>query len=135
MSDRLTLNLGLRYDVTDWPREGHASDHSNITGNIDLNNGTYVFQDPAPACSSTQGAPCIPGGTLPDHVTVSPNGRIIQNTYDNIQPRLGSPIASMTRLSSGLDMGDFMITGLRLSASALTSRKAGPTSPTWPPAT
>jgi len=89
VSDRLTLNLGLRYDVTDWPREGQASDHSNITGNIDLNNGTYVLQDPAPACSSTQGAPCIPGGTLPDHVTVSPNGRIIQNTYDNIQPRLG----------------------------------------------
>jgi hypothetical protein len=56
---------------------------------MDLNNGTYVLQKPAPACSATQGAPCIPGGTLPAHVTVSRNGRIIQNTYDNVQPRLG----------------------------------------------
>jgi outer membrane receptor protein involved in Fe transport len=89
VNDRLTLNLGLRYDVTDWPREGNSATKSNITGNMDLNNGTYVLQNPAPACSATQGAPCIPGGTLPAHVTVSPNGKIIQNTYDNIQPRVG----------------------------------------------
>lgn len=89
VNDRLTLNLGLRYDVTDWPREGSDANGSSITGNMDLNNGTYVLQNPAPACSATQGAPCIPGGTLPDHVSVSPNGRIIQNTYDNIQPRVG----------------------------------------------
>jgi hypothetical protein len=89
VNDRLTLNLGLRYDVTDWPREGTDANGSSITGNMDLNNGTYVLQKPAPACSATQGAPCIPGGTLPAHVTVSPDGRIIQNTYDNIQPRVG----------------------------------------------
>jgi outer membrane receptor protein involved in Fe transport len=88
-TDRLTLNLGLRYDVTDWPREGSDANGSSITGNMDLNNGTYVLQKPAPACSPTQGAPCIPGGTLPAHVTVSPDGRIIKNTYDNIQPRVG----------------------------------------------
>jgi hypothetical protein len=89
VNDRLTLNLGLRYDVTDWPSEGVPSNHSNITGNLDLNTGTYVLQIPAPACSATQGAPCIPGGTLPDHVTVSKSGKLIGNTYDNIQPRLG----------------------------------------------
>src|SRR6267378_4144546 len=89
VNDRLTLNLGLRYDVTDWPREGIDANGSSVTGNMDLNNGTYVLQKAAPACSATQGAPCIPGGTLPPHVTVSPNGRIINNTYDNIQPRLG----------------------------------------------
>ena len=89
VNDRLTLNLGLRYDVTDWPREGVDANGSSITGNMDLNNGTYVLQKSAPACSPTQGAPCIPGGTLPAHVMVSPNGRIIQNTYDNFQPRLG----------------------------------------------
>jgi outer membrane receptor protein involved in Fe transport len=89
VNDRLTLNLGLRYDVTDWPREGIDANGSSVTGNMDLNNGTYVLQKAAPACSATQGAPCIPGGTLPPHVTVSPNGRIIDNTYDNIQPRLG----------------------------------------------
>ncbi len=89
VNDRLTLNLGLRYDVTDWPREGTDSNGSNVTGNMDLNTGTYVLQEPAPACSATQGAPCIPGGTLPPHVAVSPNGKIFKNTYDNIQPRLG----------------------------------------------
>jgi outer membrane receptor protein involved in Fe transport len=89
VNDRLTLNLGLRYDVTDWPREGTDANGSSITGNMDLNNGTYVLQKPAPACSATQGAPCIPGGTLPAHVTVSPNGRIIKNSYDNFQPRVG----------------------------------------------
>jgi hypothetical protein len=89
ITDRLTMNLGLRYDVTDWPREGRSSDHSDITGNMDLNNGTYVLQKAAPVCSATQSAPCVPGGTLPDHVVVSSDGRIIQNTYDNIQPRVG----------------------------------------------
>jgi Carboxypeptidase regulatory-like domain/TonB dependent receptor-like, beta-barrel len=90
VNDRLTLNLGIRYDVTDWPREGTDSNGSSITGNIDLNNGTYVLQHSAPACSATQGAPCIPGGNLPPHVLVSPDGRIIQNTYDNVQPRVGA---------------------------------------------
>src|SRR6267378_202939 len=33
VNDRLTLNLGIRYDVTDWPREGTSSNGSNITGN------------------------------------------------------------------------------------------------------
>ena len=90
VNDRLTLNLGLRYDVTDWPREVIDANGSSITGNMDLNNGTYVLQKPAPACSASQGAPCIPGGTLPPHVTISPDGRIIKNTYDNFQPRLGA---------------------------------------------
>src|SRR5256885_14836374 len=90
VNDRLTLNLGLRYDITDWPREGIDANGSSITGNMDLNNGTYVLQKPAPACSASQGAPCIPGGTLPPHVTISPDGRIIKNTYDNFQPRLGA---------------------------------------------
>ena len=89
VNDRLTLNLGLRYDVTDWPREGTKSNGSNITGNMDLNTGTYVLQDPAPACSASQGAPCIPGGALPDHVSVAKNGKLMHNSYDNFQPRLG----------------------------------------------
>ncbi len=89
VNDRLSLNLGLRYDVTDWPSEGNSSDGSNGTGDFDLSNGTYILQVPEPACSATVTAPCIPGGVLPAHVTVSPNGKLIANTYDNVQPRLG----------------------------------------------
>jgi hypothetical protein len=89
LSPRLTLNLGLRHDVTINPREGRASDGSNITGDFNFANGTYVLQNPAPACSPTQGTPCIPGGVLPAHVVVASNGKISQDIYDNIQPRIG----------------------------------------------
>ena len=46
-------------------------------------------RNPAPACSPTQGAPCIPGGVLPPDVTIAKNGKIIHDNYDNIQPRFG----------------------------------------------
>ena len=62
-TDRLTINWGVRYDVTINPRQGKASDGSNITGDFNFSNGTYILQNPAPACSATQGAPCIPGGS------------------------------------------------------------------------
>ncbi|HSS97895.1 MAG TPA: TonB-dependent receptor [Terriglobales bacterium] len=89
VSDRLTVNLGLRYDLTVNPREGKSSNGSDITGNMDLNNGTYVLQKPAPACSASQPAPCLPNGTLPDHVVIAKNGKLIKDNYDNIQPRIG----------------------------------------------
>jgi hypothetical protein len=89
VNDRLTLNLGLRYDLTINPREGKSSNGSDITGNMDLNNGTYALQNPAPGCSATQGAPCLPGGVLPDHVVIAKNGKLVRDNYDNIQPRVG----------------------------------------------
>jgi len=89
VTDKLTINVGLRYDLTINPRQGKASDGSNITGDFDFSNGTYILQNPAPACSSTQGAPCIPGGTLPANVTIAKNGKIIHDDYSNIQPRIG----------------------------------------------
>jgi len=89
VTPRLTLNMGLRYDLTINPREGQSSNGSNITGDIDYSNGTYILQVPAPACSPTQGTPCIPGGTLPAHVVIAKNGKISRDVYDNIQPRFG----------------------------------------------
>jgi len=89
VTDKLTINWGLRYDITVNPREGKASNGSNITGDFDFNNGTYVLQNPTPACSPTQGAPCIPGGTLPASVTIAKNGKIIHDDYSNVQPRIG----------------------------------------------
>jgi outer membrane receptor protein involved in Fe transport len=89
VNDKLTLNLGLRYDISLLPSSGTRSNASDEVGDFDLNNGTYILQKSAPPCSAMQGAPCIPGGTLPAHVVVSPNGHIIQNTKDNFQPRFG----------------------------------------------
>jgi hypothetical protein len=87
--DKLTLNLGLRYDVTLLPTSGTAANRTDEVGNFNLNNGTYVLQADAPPCSATQGAPCIPGGTLPAHVVVSPTVHLLHNTYDDFAPRLG----------------------------------------------
>ena len=89
VTDKLTINYGLRYDVTVNPRQGKASNGSDITGDFDFSNGTYILQKSAPACSSTQGAPCIPGGVLPANVTIAENGKIIHDDYSNIQPRIG----------------------------------------------
>jgi hypothetical protein len=91
-SGRLTVNLGLRYDVTFIPVYGNDKEKSNTTGDIDFNNGTYIIQKMVPACSSTVGAPCIPGGALPAHVVITPqsNNAIFHNSYDNWQPRVGA---------------------------------------------
>lgn len=89
VNDKLTINWGLRYDITVNPRQGKSSNGSDITGNFDFSNGTYILQNPAPPCSPSQGAPCIPGGALPDHVTVAKNGKINNDNYDNFQPRIG----------------------------------------------
>lgn len=90
-SDRLTINLGMRYDFTLRPIEGSLSDGNLYIGDLNLNNGTYVLQGQPPSCATVGHAPCIPGGTLPAHVVVTPaaNHSIFHNTYDNIQPRLG----------------------------------------------
>ena len=90
VTDRLTLNLGARYDVTFIPVYGSAKDGNNVIGNFDLNTGNYVMQTNAPDCATTNNVPpCIPGGTLPANVVISKDGRLWHNTYDNIQPRLG----------------------------------------------
>lgn len=90
-TDRLTVNLGLRYDVTLIPVYGNNKENTNTTGDINFNDGTYVLQKMVPACSATVGAPCIPGGALPAHVVVTSqsNHAIFHNTWDNWQPRVG----------------------------------------------
>jgi Carboxypeptidase regulatory-like domain/TonB dependent receptor len=90
VTDKLILNIGLRYDLMLWPGYGSgSSDPTSQVGNIDFNNGTYVIQTNSPDCASAGQAPCVPGGLPQPHVVVSGNDRLYSNTYDNIQPRIG----------------------------------------------
>jgi outer membrane receptor protein involved in Fe transport len=90
-TEKLTVNLGFRYDVTLVPIYGRSADASNQVGDMDFTRGVYILAANAPPCSATQGAPCIPGGQLPANVMLTPftNHAIIHNTYDNWQPRVG----------------------------------------------
>jgi hypothetical protein len=90
VTDKLTVNIGFRYDLMLWPGYGSgSSDPTSQVGNIDFNNGTYVIQTNSPDCASAGKAPCVPGGLPQPHVVVSNNNRLYSNTYDNIQPRIG----------------------------------------------
>lgn len=91
VSDRLTLNLGLRWDATLWPIYGTRGTPDSYVGDLNLNNGTYILANVPPACSSSVGFPCLPGGMLPAHVVVTgqQNGAILRDSYDNWQGRFG----------------------------------------------
>lgn len=91
---KLTVNLGLRYDRTFIPpygREDTVGQNGGIeAGSINFNDGTYVVQKLPPSCAERGHAPCIPGnGTLPEHVVVSPTGKIYHDTTTNWGPRIG----------------------------------------------
>ena len=92
--NRLTINAGLRYDLTFNPPVGTNKQigvsGGPETGDIDFNTGDYIVQKLPPPCSVRGYAPCIPGdGTLPANVVVSPNEKIMHNTSTNVGPHLG----------------------------------------------
>lgn len=91
ITPRLTLNVGARYDVAIWPIYGYFKNGQGYLGDIDLSTGTYILSGLPPACTSSVGAPCIPGGSLPDHVVVTKNSNhSIHNTdVGNWQGRVG----------------------------------------------
>jgi hypothetical protein len=91
VTPRLSINYGVRYDVAIWGVYGEFSNGQGYLGDIDLSNGTYILSGTPPACSSTVGAPCIPGGALPANVVVTTqSNHAIHNTdTGNWQGRLG----------------------------------------------
>jgi Carboxypeptidase regulatory-like domain len=91
VTNRLNVNIGLRYDLTLMPIYGNSPNDNYYVGDMDFRNGTYILAHNAPACSASQGAPCIPGGTLPANVLVTPlgGGAIYHNDFYDIQPRVG----------------------------------------------
>jgi len=105
VTNKLTINFGVRYDVTLMPIYGSIKDGNGYTGDLNFNNGTYVLTALPPQCDPVNPVPpCIPfgigpGGTnpqpgqsyLPANVVVTPhaNGAIFQNDLTNFQPRFG----------------------------------------------
>lgn len=88
-TSRLTVNWGLRYDLTLLTTWGVQHDNTIYVGSLNANNGTYILQVPTPFCSQTGVAPCIPGSSLPANVVVAKNGHIFQDYYKDFAPRLG----------------------------------------------
>ena len=60
VNSRLTMNIGLRWDVTLWPIYGQTPAPDAYVGDINFNNGTFVLANVPGACTATQGFPCIP---------------------------------------------------------------------------
>jgi hypothetical protein len=88
---KLNVNFGLRYDLTLTPIYGDNANANNYVGDMNFRDGTYILSRNAPSCAQTNAAPCIPGGTLPAHVLVTPLGgtAIYHTDYNDIQPRIG----------------------------------------------
>ncbi len=91
VTNKLSVNFGLRYDITFMPTYGDNKNANNFVGDMNFRDGTYILARNAPSCAQTNAAPCIPGGTLPAHVIVTPLGgtAIFHTDYNDIQPRVG----------------------------------------------
>lgn len=91
VTSKLSFNVGVRWDVAIWPIQSYLSDGQGYVGTMDLTNGTYILAAMPPACSSTVSAPCIPGGSLPANVVVTPHSNhALHNTdYNDWQGRFG----------------------------------------------
>jgi hypothetical protein len=88
-TDKLTVNLGLRYDKAYFPQFGDPAHNNEFVGTMDFNNGTYIVQKVPGSCAQLGKAPCIPtpDGSLPAHVV---QGTLMKNyAPKNFGPRAG----------------------------------------------
>jgi len=87
--DNLTVNYGVRYDLTLLPIISNAAlgPYYDI---FDYYRGVDIIEKLPPPCSATQFAPCIPGGVLPANVVVSAHpGKFFFPDKKNWEPRFG----------------------------------------------
>ncbi len=89
VTPRLNINIGLRNDSTIFGHFGSDEYNNNHVGNLDLIRGLYELQIQTPSCEEAGGAPCIPGGALPEGVILAPNGKPSRDRPWNLGPRLG----------------------------------------------
>jgi hypothetical protein len=105
VTNKLTVNFGLRYDLTLMPIYGSLKEGNGFLGDLNFNNGTFILAHLPPVCAQTNPVPgCIPFGIgpggmnpqpgqsyLPPNVVVTPhaNGAIFENDLTDFQPRVG----------------------------------------------
>jgi hypothetical protein len=107
VTSKLTVNIGLRYDLRLWPIYGAGKDL--FTGDANPLTGKYILTAAPPNCSASVGAPCLPNGTfvgqipgdaldpypdpytgLPPNVSVAgSNHAILKNDFGDWSGRLG----------------------------------------------
>jgi hypothetical protein len=87
-SQKLTVNLGLRYDRTFKPAYGTPGDNNEATGDYNLQSGVYIIGALPQLCSQVGAAPCIPGTGLPAHVEYN-GGQMLYDDKKDFGPRVG----------------------------------------------
>jgi outer membrane receptor protein involved in Fe transport len=90
-TSKLTANLGVRFDVTLIPIYGNNPNVDYYVGDLDGDTGQYILARMPPSCAVTNAAPCLPTGSLPANVILTPlsGGAIYHTDKSNWQPRIG----------------------------------------------
>jgi hypothetical protein len=88
-TSKLSVNLGIRYELGVWPIYGVNKGGTNALGELDMNTGNYILQRSVGSCEDLQAAPCIPGGLPQPHVVVSKTGKLWDTPTRNFAPRTG----------------------------------------------
>ena len=89
VNDRLTINWGLRYDITINPRQGKAPMAATLPATSTSATAPTFFRirlRHAPRLKARRASReerCL------HHVTIAKNGKINNDNYDNFQPRIG----------------------------------------------
>lgn len=108
-TQRLTVNLGLRFDYAWVPQYGDRVNLNIFSGNGNTDTGEYLIYDTPPACSSSQRAPCIPtpDGRLPANVRSANGGKVFNGRGAMFGPRVGLAYRLTNRTALRFSAGMF----------------------------